>query len=502
MLKAALAAAFWYGNSERLELIAIRVNEPMADNPKLFISYSWTSPAHEDWVLTLAKELVSHGVDVIIDKWNLKPGYDANAFMESMVTDKAVNKVLIICDAKYAEKSDARAGGAGAEAQIITPQLYNRRDQDKFAAVVTQKNEDGAPFIPTYYKGRIFFDLSDDAKYAQEFERLIRWVWDKPADVRPVLGKMPSFLADDVSSIKMATSVPFRRAYDAIRSGNKNAESAVSDYFRIFASELNLFRIQFNAEDVEPFDEKVVKNISNFLSYRNEMIEIFTSIALYRPTTECIRAVHRFFELIVCYFERPVNITSWREDDFDNFRFIVQELFLYAVSIMIKYEKFDLAAYLIDEEYFTIHNRESPMQPFTILYDNLHSFGERNRRLERLSARADLLRDRCHGVNMEFRYLMMADFVLFLRGCGSGFAIGWWPDTLVFAGRYPEPMEIFARSKSASYFEKIAPMLGVRNKGELQMLLSNLDPRTFMGSRLNRIDFLQLARISELATAP
>ncbi len=46
------------------------------ENPKVFISYSWTSPKHEEWVLELVKRLVSDGVDVVIDKWYLKEGHD------------------------------------------------------------------------------------------------------------------------------------------------------------------------------------------------------------------------------------------------------------------------------------------------------------------------------------------------------------------------------------------------------------------------------------------
>ena len=58
--------------------------------PKLFVSYSWTTQEHEDWVLNIATELRQSGVDVILDKWDLKEGDDANIFMEKMVTDDSV----------------------------------------------------------------------------------------------------------------------------------------------------------------------------------------------------------------------------------------------------------------------------------------------------------------------------------------------------------------------------------------------------------------------------
>ena len=52
---------------------------------KLFISYSWSNAAHEKWVIDLATELRNSGVDVILDKWDLKEGHDSISFMEKMV---------------------------------------------------------------------------------------------------------------------------------------------------------------------------------------------------------------------------------------------------------------------------------------------------------------------------------------------------------------------------------------------------------------------------------
>ena len=42
------------------------------NSPKVFISYSWSSPEPEQWVLDIATELAENGVDVILDKWDLK----------------------------------------------------------------------------------------------------------------------------------------------------------------------------------------------------------------------------------------------------------------------------------------------------------------------------------------------------------------------------------------------------------------------------------------------
>lgn len=46
--------------------------------------------------------------------------------------------------------------------------------------------------------------------------------------------------------------------------------------------------------------------------------------------------LHRFFEGLLPYLDRPEHVTSWSESDFDNFRFLVHELFLYAIAILLK----------------------------------------------------------------------------------------------------------------------------------------------------------------------
>mgnify|MGYP002155005664 CR=1 FL=1 len=83
------------------------------------------------------------GIDVIFDKWDLKEGHDANAFMEKIVTDPEIRKVILVCDRMYAEKADARSGGVGTEAQIISAEVYAAQDQTKFVAVLAERDRDG-----------------------------------------------------------------------------------------------------------------------------------------------------------------------------------------------------------------------------------------------------------------------------------------------------------------------------------------------------------------------
>src|ERR1700676_816899 len=106
--------------------------------PKVFISYSWTSQSHQEFVISCAERLIADEVDVVLDVYELKEGHDKYAFMERMVTDKSVTHVLVFCDKVYAEKADARKAGVGTESQIISKEIYEKVDQAKFIPLICE----------------------------------------------------------------------------------------------------------------------------------------------------------------------------------------------------------------------------------------------------------------------------------------------------------------------------------------------------------------------------
>ncbi|QND46951.1 TIR domain-containing protein [Rhizobium lusitanum] len=477
-------------------------------NPKLFISYCWSNQDHESWVVRFAEELVSQGVHVILDKWDLKPGNDANDFMESMVKDKTVTKVIMICDESYVTKSDGRKGGAGTEAQIITPEIYTETKQDKFVAIVRERDEQGKPFLPTYYKGRIYFDLSDPATYAEEFDKIVRWAWDKPYHQRPALGSAPSFLKADNAPGKIASVVAHRRALEGIRGGASNAVALAGEYLEIVIGGLESFRLATSDQHRETFDEIVIASIEEFTPYRNELIELFAAIARHMPTETMAELLHRFFERWLPYFQAPEIARSYSEWDFDNYRFIAHELFLYAMAAFLRFEKLDMAAYLTNTEYYFRDRLAagSEMRSFNVLDAHLHSLEHRNKRMKlgRFSLQADMLRERNQGTGVVFHHLMAADFVLFLRGIAQERYGSWWPDTLVYTGRSEGPFEMFARAKSAKYFERLKGLLGVDSastfKTFIEELVANRDrvPRW----HVHTLNVGGLCGLASLATSP
>lgn len=474
--------------------------------PKLFISYSWTTPDHEAWVLKFAEELISQGIEVILDKWDLQPGHDANAFMEKMVTDPTVNKVLLVCDEMYAKKSDGRTGGAGTEAQIITPEIYANTAQDKFAAVVRERDRGGKALLPVYYKSRIYFDLTDPSTYVTEFDKIVRWAWGHQVHVRPTKGGKPSFLEGKTVSGKIVSSASHRRAMEAVRSGSSNAVAVVREYLEIISAGLEDFRIMTSPETGQTFDDVVLSSIEEFTPYRNEMVELFAVIAQNAPSASQIENLRRFFERCIPYFESQ-GAGGYTEWDFDNFKFISHELFLYCIAMFLKYEEFSAAQEFLDNEYYwdDRRERENKMQPFTVFRNYLKSIEHRNRRLElrRISVHSDLLKQRSVGTGVDFNYVMTADFVLYVRGISVGDWRRWWPETLLYANRYAGPFEMFARAKSSRYFERIKGLLGVSSKEVLEnSIIAELGSDRVPRWDFHKLEVLQLLGLKNLATVP
>lgn len=482
------------------------------ENPRLFISYSWSSPEHEQWVLKLATELRENGVDVILDKWDLKEGQDADAFMETMVTDESVKKVVMICDKLYTEKADKRKGGAGTEAQIISRKIYEETNQSKFVSVVVEKDEDDKPYLPAYYKPRIYIDLSDRNLYAKNFDQLLRWIFDKPLYEKPDIGKTPSFL-DEAKTPTLNTTTAFRRLINAIKNGDEHAKGALDEFYDLFVTNLENFRI--NKVEGE-FDEHVLESIKNFLPYRDQAIEVFLAIAQYNSMEDAFNQTHSFFEKLIPYLNKPEHVTRWSDWDFDNFRIIIHELFLYCVAAFIKKDYVGGVRYMLNQRYFfdDLNHDNTRIKRMTIFSTYIKSLEYRKNRLKlnRLSLHADIIKERAYGVlGIKFADIMQADFVIYVcdllarlnQNENDKDFSEWWPVTLVYAEHRSRPFELFARAQQKEYFDKLKRILAIQNKANIDDLVTAIRSGNIQIVRFGgwgTFDLVSLMNYTSLAT--
>ena len=474
--------------------------------PKVFISYAWSSPEHENWVVDLATRLAESGVDVILDKWELREGQDKYVFMERMVTDPQVTKVIVVSDHVYAAKADRRAGGVGTESQIISREVYDRTDQQKFVPVVAELDADGHPYLPAFLKSRIYIDMSNPANRYENFEQLVRWIFDKPRHTKPALGKPPAYVTEEAQPT-LGTTSRFRTAVEQVTGDRKTALASIRDYLDTFAQNLEAFRIRRSPE--AQFDDQVVESISAFTGYRDEFVEFVMVIAKYRDDAEPYSALHDFFESILRYKYAPEGITSWREDDFDNFRFIIHELFLYAVAVLIRNRRYTHLKLLLDERYYVSgevrRSGRARLETYDAFREYIRSLDEtHNRRLKlnRLSVTSDMLKQRATRVDVTFEQIMQADFIVHLHSVLNFPDDKWFPVTLVYAVYGREPFELFARATSVRAFDNLTTILNVTSKEDLleRFKTNAADVRYGSLFKLDGIDPLGLMNAERLAT--
>ena len=174
---------------------------------------------------------------------------------------------------------------------------------------------------------------------------------------------------------------------------------------------------------------------------------------------------------------KPEHVSRYSEWDFDNFRFIIHELFLYAIAGYLKYEQFEAVGYLLRHQFYFERNELPKTVSFSIIRQSMKSLKYRDERLSlgRLSLRADLLTQRTKGSGLSERQLMQSDFVLYIRDCLDTIRYDgyqqWWPETLLYAGGREGAFEIFARGQSQEYFNRLKRLFDIENKADIEPLL-------------------------------
>lgn len=184
---------------------------------------------------------------------------------------------------------------------------------------------------------------------------------------------------------------------------------------------------------------------------------------------------------------------------------------MYVLATYIKHNCFEAADYLISHDYYVSQagDYDGPgFLPFQVFTQEVKLLEYRTNRLglNTSSLHADLLKQRNKGCGVEFGELMQVDFILSLRNrlAAKDFRFYWWPETLYYLGRQYTSFEVFARSRSKAYFERIKNLFGVQSKDELVLLCQDLvtNREAFPRVRFSNINPAILMGIEQIATKP
>jgi tetratricopeptide (TPR) repeat protein len=140
-------------------------------NATAFISYSWDAEQekNEEWVLRLAEQLKADGIDVLLDKWAVKPGDPIAPFMQQAIAKS--DKVLMVCTPRYKRSADDGKGAAGYESNIIAAQIWLTADHRKFIAIVKEGNEQTA--VPFGLQGKCHIFFNEETRFEAQYQVLL-----------------------------------------------------------------------------------------------------------------------------------------------------------------------------------------------------------------------------------------------------------------------------------------------------------------------------------------
>ncbi|MBC1247366.1 SEFIR domain-containing protein [Listeria booriae] len=435
---------------------------------KVFISYSWTTEDHKRWVRELAENLLANGVDVVLDVWNLKPGQEKYAFMESMVTSKGIDKVLIICDRGYKEKADDRTGGVGTETQILTPKIYGDVSQEKFIPIVSERNEEtNEEYVPTFIESRVYIDLSSPSSFDENYEQLLRTIYEAPSLTKPKIGATPTWLFEEPLE-HFATSRIVSQMEKIIDVHPDRMKFLILQFKDEFLNSLSKIEFQ-EPNDDNTRDDVLMSMIDKSLLLKNDYAKVVSYYLQVEDQNDDFFV--EFFEDLVDHisgFEKKV----YYQTQFDQYKFLVHELFVVTMMTILKYGRINLFSKLINQDYFLRKNRNQATD-FVVFRDYVQILDERNTRLglKRVSLHADTLKNRYS--EREFEEFIDVELLLYYISKINPNIRGefnyWFPVTYFYKDMFnPKPIKLLNKLKSKSFFEENGSFLGISDKAKLR----------------------------------
>ncbi len=446
--------------------------------PKVFISYSWSSKTHQQHIKDMAERLAADGVETVIDIYDLKEGDDKNHYMERMVQDETVTHVLVICDKKYSEKADLRKDGVGVESMIISQEIYSSVSQSKFIPLIFEYKESGAPYVPIFLKSRIYIDFSTPEKENDNWERLIRLLYGKPEFTKPPLGKPPIYLEQDTSKPTYEIHAKFQTLKSAVLNQKQNVKECRRQFLEICRSYCVSLQV-LKKPNTDDFAAEVLQVHKELIPVRDAITD-WIILEGDTQNEDFSKALLQFMEVMLAIRSRPKNINSWNDLWFLSHQIFAYETFLYILAALIKIEAFQQIYILLHTSYLLPDHLVSPgtefanYSEFFVNSDFLQSkLAPENYRLH--SPVAELVKLSATREDVSFDDLKQADLVALMISFISP-GVYWYPQLLLYSAHY-EKYPLFTRAIQHRGFKNIATITGVNDSELLVQKLTEGDAK-------------------------
>lgn len=438
--------------------------------PKVFISYSWSSQSHQSLVQQWAEQLVADGIDVVLDIYELKEGHDKFVFMEKMVTDPTVTHVLVICDKAYSEKANARKAGVGTESQIISKEVYEKVEQSKFIPIACEFSDDDNPFLPTFLKSRIWINFSSPEAVNENWEKLVRLIFGKPLHEKPKLGKPPAYITNDTAS----PPSPAITKFNAFRQALLQDKKGLSIYRRDFLSTCIIYADALRVRErpnVDSIGKKILEDCGKLKHVRNHIIDWILIESEASPTDEFCQVLLDFLEQMLELKSRPAEVNSWNDSWFEAHSLFVYETFLYLVAALLKTNTHKVLHQVFTSHYLLSGSERYGNKQFGI-FDCFYGYSEtlqaelapEGKKL--YSPAAELIKRQADREDLPFSAIIEAELLILLMAF-LNLDARWYPQTLHYSS-YNRDFPFFIRATQHKHFLKLATITGISDANKLR----------------------------------
>ncbi|RMR56700.1 toll/interleukin-1 receptor domain-containing protein [Pseudomonas cichorii] len=440
------------------------------EEPKVFISYSWTDQSHQELVKHWADRLVADGIEVILDIYDLKEGDDKYAFMESMVTDPSVTHVLVICDGKYVEKASARKAGVGTESQIISGEVYAKVKQSKFIPIVCEFGDDGEPILPTFMKSRMWINFSSSEAENENWEQLVRLLYGKPQHTKPVKGKAPTYITSDAPVPTSEALAKFNSLKQAILQNKKGIGHYRRDFIESCIKYADKLRVR-DRPSVESIGKKVLEDCGKLKAIRDHLCDWILLEGEITDSEEFSEAVIDVLERLRELKSRPPEVNSWNETWFEAHAVFVYETFLYIIASLIKSGAYPVLHEIYSSNYLrpsTDRYGKTHFEKFGCFYGYSEALQSvlSSEGVKLYAPAAELIKRQADREDLPFADILQAELLTLLM-----FFITpdthWYPQTLHYSlhgSSYP----FFVRAAQHKHFNKLSIITGIKSADDLR----------------------------------
>lgn len=240
------------------------------DKPNILISYSWDSTEHQQWVLSLADLINSHGGNAIVDRTHLKYGGHIKTFMLKSILE--VDIVLMILTPNYKHKADSLEGGAGYEYNIINDELFKViTTNEKFIPIIREGSLEKS--TTNFLRGFNCVDLRHGGEYDLNLQALLKQILNTNIKKNPVAIINTSPMEDEYKEISLVVKEAKSKAFEYFQKlfmpDNKALTASklssiaqqwadkINEYHTSFAKVFNPAKMELYQDFLEDFKNKV-----------------------------------------------------------------------------------------------------------------------------------------------------------------------------------------------------------------------------------------------------